>query len=88
LNVTEKQLPQAHRQTEPQDEDDEDMQEQEPEEVKIAEQVGEFDEIVVWQHGTTIDEERDGFVRGMREWVGWAEAMHVDEDEDETKDEK
>jgi ribonuclease H2 subunit C len=89
LNITDKQLPQRQPQPQAQDdEDDEDMQDQVPEEVKIAEQVGEFDSVVVWEHGTTIDEERDGFVRGMREWVGWAEAMHVDEQEEEKKGKK
>jgi ribonuclease H2 subunit C len=84
LNVTDKQLPQHQPQPHVQeDEDDEDMQEQIPEEVRIAEQVGEFGSIVVWEHGTTIDEDRDGFARGMKEWVGWAEAMHVDDKEED-----
>jgi ribonuclease H2 subunit C len=52
-------------------------------EVKIAEQIGEFDEIMVWEHGGQVDEERDGFVRGVREWTGFAETMHVDEEETE-----
>jgi ribonuclease H2 subunit C len=54
-------------------------------ETKIAEQIGSFGEIVVWEHGGKVDEERDGFVRGMREWIGWAECMHVDDEEEEVK---
>lgn len=56
-----------------------------PEEVKIAEQIGEFEEIVVWGHGGVVDEEGDMYVRGLREWVGFAEAMHCDEDGDEVE---
>ena len=52
-----------------------------PEEVKIAEQIGSFDEVVVWGHGGTVDEGSDMFVRGLREWVGFAESMHIDEEE-------
>lgn len=66
---------------------DEDMDEvvhELPEEVKIAEQIGEFDEVVVWGHGGAVDEGSDMFVRGVREWVGFAESMHCDvEDEEE-----
>ena len=53
-----------------------------PEEVKIAEQIGSFDEVVVWGHGGTVDEGSDMFVRGLREWVGFAESMHCDEEDD------
>lgn len=53
------------------------------EEVKIAEQVGEFDEIVIWGHGGEVDGAQDVFVRGIREWVGFAESMHIDDDEEE-----
>jgi ribonuclease H2 subunit C len=60
------------------EEEDED---EEMEEVKIAQEMGEFDEIVVWEHGGVVDEERSGFVRGLGEWVGWAASMHGEEDE-------
>jgi ribonuclease H2 subunit C len=52
-------------------------------EVKIAEQIGEFDQVIVWGHGGEVDEGSDAFIRGMNEWVGFAESMHVHEDEDE-----
>jgi ribonuclease H2 subunit C len=51
-------------------------------EVKIAEQVGTFDEVVVWGHGGEVDGSQDVFIRGMNEWVGFAESMHVDEEGD------
>jgi len=55
----------------------------ETEDIKIAEQIGSFDSIVVWEHGGKVDEEKDGYVRGVREWIGWAESMHCDEEEEE-----
>ena len=68
------------------DDGDEDMRDdvvdELPEEVKIAEQIGTFDEVVVWGHGGTVDEGSDMFVRGLREWVGFAESMHCDEEDD------
>lgn len=57
-------------------------------EVSIAEQVGQFDEIVVWGHGGLVDESRHLYVRGLREWVGFAESMHCEEEEQGTEEEK
>ncbi|KAI4943037.1 hypothetical protein J4E86_009984 [Alternaria arbusti] len=93
LHVTDKQLPQTRtQQQQPADEDDEDAEVEEsmPVEVKIAEQVGEFDEVIIWGHGGEVDGSGDAFVRGMNEWVGFAESMHVDEEEEDgdTKSEK
>ena len=51
-----------------------------PVEVKIAEQVGEFAEVVVWEHGGEVDGSGDVFVKGINEWIGFAESMHMDED--------
>jgi ribonuclease H2 subunit C len=62
--------------------EDGDDAEEVPVEVKIAEQVGDFDEVVVWGHGGEVEADQDMFVRGMQEWVGFAEAMHVDEEEE------
>jgi len=52
------------------------------EEVKIAEQIGHFDSIVVWGHGGVVEEQGDEFVRGVTEWVGFAEGMHCDDDDE------
>jgi ribonuclease H2 subunit C len=76
LRVTEKLVPQDWR-GEAEDEVEEAMVE-----VKIAERIGEFDEIVVWEHGGRVDEERDVYVRGVREWIRWAECMHGGGEED------
>ncbi|KAH3995141.1 hypothetical protein HBI81_143240 [Parastagonospora nodorum] len=82
LHVTDKILPTQSHSNSQDDEQDEDEEDEVIEDVKIAEQIGSFDEIVVWEHGGAVDEERDGFVRGVREWVGWAGSMHVDDEEE------
>ncbi|KAL5387062.1 hypothetical protein DPSP01_003674 [Paraphaeosphaeria sporulosa] len=79
LQITDKNLPQMR--TQPADDED-DEGEQETVEVKVAEQIGEFEEVVVWGHGGQVEEGQDMFIRGMKEWMGFAEAMHG-EDEDE-----
>ncbi|KAL8689368.1 MAG: hypothetical protein Q9218_004946 [Villophora microphyllina] len=54
--------------------EDEDGDEEE-EELQIMEEVGEFDEVVVWGHERTVEGD-DEVVRGMEEWIRFAEAMH------------
>jgi len=88
LHITDKQLPQQRAQTQPlnsgeEDEDGDDdveVEESMPVEVKIAEQVGEFAEVVVWEHGGEVDGSGDMFVKGIDEWIGFAESMHMDDD--------
>lgn len=85
LQITDKNLSQAQ----PQPVDDEDEEdEQETVEVQIAEQIGEFDEVVVWGHGGPVEEGQDMFTRGMKEWIGFAEAMHGEDEEEEGREEK
>lgn len=93
LDITDKLAPQARTvprapttQTidDGEDVDGDEEMEMEMEEVKVAEQIGEFDSVVVWGHGGTV-EEGDAFLRGMKEWVGFAEAMHCDEEDGETQ---
>lgn len=84
LSVTDKQLQQSR--PKPQAiEDDEDggenAVEEQDVEVYIAEQVGEFDEFIVWGHGGQVDGAQDGYVRGMKEWITFSESMHVDDEE-------
>ena len=88
MNITERTLPQRtqpsqqHHSLDEEEGDMEDETEQEvPEDVKIAEQIGEFDSISVWGHGGTVDE-GDEFMRGVREWVDFAGIMHCDEDDE------
>jgi ribonuclease H2 subunit C len=56
--------------------------------VVVAEKLGAFDEVVVWGHGSAVDEKEDAYVRGIREWIGFAEAMHNEDDEEDGKDKK
>ncbi|KAL8921197.1 MAG: hypothetical protein Q9208_005807 [Pyrenodesmia sp. 3 TL-2023] len=57
------------------DEGMDEEEEESEEEVKVMEEVGEFDGVVVWGHESVVDGE-DTFVRGVEEWIGFAEAMH------------
>jgi ribonuclease H2 subunit C len=93
LHVTDKQVPQAQSKAQPPRDDEDEEGEDEDEDMEvvqigIAEQVGEFDEVIVWGHGGQVDEAQDGLVRGVREWIGWAESMHIDEEEDAQQDQK
>ncbi|KAF2020072.1 hypothetical protein BU24DRAFT_459687 [Aaosphaeria arxii CBS 175.79] len=82
LSVTEKDLPAPRAERDAEDEDEE---EDERVEVKIAERVGDFDEVVIWGHGGVVDASGDAFTKGVNEWIGFAEAMHCEEDEEEEK---
>jgi ribonuclease H2 subunit C len=80
LHVTDKQLPPQRKQQQHVDgeEDEEAEEESMPVDVAIAEQVGEFEEVVIWGHGGEVDASQDMFIRGVTEWVGFAESMHCD----------
>ena len=86
LRVTDKVVPQDRR-TEA-EEEEEGVEEEAMVEVRIAEQIGQFEEIVVWEHGARVDEESDVYVRGMREWMGWAACMQGVGEEEDTQGEK
>lgn len=45
-----------------------------PEDVKVLEQKGKFDEVVVWGH-ETVPEDGDEYVKGVEEWIAFAEAV-------------
>lgn len=56
-------------------EDDEDKEEEEEEEeAKVLEDVASFEELVVWGH-EALPEDDDAFVKGVEEWVQFAEAV-------------
>ena len=61
------------------DNDEMDVVEEEPVEVKVMEQIAEFDEVVVWGH-EMLPEDDDIYVRGAREWIGFAEAVSSQSD--------
>ncbi|KAK1071930.1 hypothetical protein LTR74_003031 [Friedmanniomyces endolithicus] len=52
-----------------------DEDEDEVEEVKVMEQRGVFDEMVVWGH-EGLPEDGDEYVKGVEEWIAFAEAIH------------
>lgn len=90
LRVTDNVAPRVQRQVQDQDggNDDEDDVQEEIVEVKIADQIGEFEDIVVWGHGEQIDASQDVYVKGMEEWIGFAEKIHVDEEDGEASSAK
>lgn len=45
-----------------------------PTEVRVMEQVGSFEEIVVWSH-EAVPESEDVYVKGIEEWIGFAESV-------------
>lgn len=57
------------------EEADEEAEREEDEEVKILEEIGMFDEVVVWGH-EQVPAGDDVFVKGMEEWIGFAETIH------------
>ena len=87
LNNTERDLPEsAHDKSSMEEEEGDDNDAKV--EVKIAEQIGVFDEMMVWKHGAVVDEKTDIYVRGVGEWIGFAEAMHCEEDSQKDEDKK
>jgi hypothetical protein len=73
---TERVLPSQRKEVEEkEDPDDEGEGEQEPEpEIKVIEEESSFDEFVVWGHEAVMDE-GDPYVRGVEEWIGFAEGV-------------
>jgi ribonuclease H2 subunit C len=60
-------------------EEEDDVEEEEAEPVKVLEEVGSFDKIIVWGH-EQVPGEDDIFVRGIEEWIGFAQAMNKYDD--------
>ena len=55
-------------------EDDED-EESQPE-VKIAEEMAEFEDIMVWGH-EALQDGTDPYIKGIEEWIKFAEQVHT-----------
>lgn len=64
------------------DHDAQDQEEVDQVDVSVAHNIGQFDQILVWGHGGEVHGAQDAFVRGMTEWIGFAESVHVDADEE------
>ena len=43
--------------------------------VRILEEKAAFDDIVVWTHEATHDDDNDTFVRGVGDWIAFAEQV-------------
>ncbi|KAH7394906.1 ribonuclease H2 non-catalytic subunit-domain-containing protein [Phaeosphaeria sp. MPI-PUGE-AT-0046c] len=85
LNVTDESIstssnPSNALRREDDDNEAEEDAEMDTEEIKIAEQIGTFDEIMIWEHGGKVDVENSAFVKGIGEWIGFAEGMHCDDE--------
>lgn len=52
------------------DEDEEDRIEE-----TVSEEVATFDGVMVWDHGTMPDESSDPYLRGVEEWISFAETV-------------
>ncbi|CAK3874288.1 ribonuclease H1 small subunit [Lecanosticta acicola] len=68
------------QQNEQEEEEEEEEEAEETVEVKKLEQVGRFEEIVVWGHETAPGGE-DVYIKGIREWIGFAEAMNTHDEQ-------
>ena len=54
--------------------DGEDNEEKAEEEFSMMQDLGSFDKVMLWGHESTVESE-DPFVKGMEEWIGFAEAV-------------
>ena len=52
----------------------EDREDDEVEEVKVLEETGKFEKVVLWGHGAVVEDD-DAFAKGLNEWVGFADAV-------------
>lgn len=41
----------------------------------ISEEVAQFDEVMVWDHGAMPDDSSDPYLRGIEEWISFAETV-------------
>ncbi|KAF2103385.1 ribonuclease H1 small subunit [Rhizodiscina lignyota] len=80
LKTTETRLPQNEPlpQIPPEDAngDDDEGEEDTLVDVKVVEDIGTFEHITVWGHDAVPGEEEDPYARGIKEWIGLAEAIH------------
>lgn len=55
---------------------EEELEEEEEEGIKVLEEVATFEELVVWGH-EAVPEADDVFVKGVEEWIRFAEAVSL-----------
>lgn len=78
IKSTDRCLPQQQEPKVTEDDSDSDVQildDEEPEPVKILETTAEFRDVVVWGHDQ-VPAPDDTFVKGVEEWLAFADAIH------------
>lgn len=50
-------------------------EEESQDEVKILEEQAEFEDVMVWGHEAIVDASEDCYVRGVKEWIDFAESV-------------
>lgn len=65
---------------------DADESEEQNIEVRVMEEVGEFDEVVVWGHEVAPDGNEDPYSKGIGEWLSFSEALHSTPRQKDTAD--
>ncbi|KAI1291172.1 ribonuclease H2, subunit C [Xylaria venustula] len=68
-------------------EEDVEVSEHPGDQLEIGEMRGKaaFDELMIWGHESTSDSTADPYVRGMEEWIAFAEEIHSTASESSTK---
>ncbi|PNS18661.1 hypothetical protein CAC42_5200 [Sphaceloma murrayae] len=63
----------------PDQDDDDDLSEQEspPEQIKVIEQIGTFENITVWDHENTPESGQNPYLKGVEEWLKMAGAVSL-----------
>ncbi|KAF2813033.1 ribonuclease H1 small subunit [Mytilinidion resinicola] len=82
LDITDKAAPQPKKEQVKENADDEgdNDDDDEPAEVNAVEELASFEEIVVWGHEAIPADTEDPYAKGVQEWIGFAEAMHCEDD--------
>lgn len=82
VTATDRILPPSCPSSQPQKQDQQDVDDEEDEggeekegEVKILEEHAEFEDLMVWGHEAVVDASEDCYVRGVEEWIGFAESV-------------
>ena len=76
VREVEEEKPQSRRNEEPLRGTGSEEEEEEIEKPRLVEKAAEFEEIVVWGHDSVVDDD-DAFVKGIEEWIGFAEAVSI-----------
>ena len=76
VSKTDRKLPAAVHGREQHQNDDCD-EDDEPEEVMVLEEKATFREFVVWHHGVAPQDTSDPYIKGVDEWIAFAEQVRL-----------